>query len=675
MRTNRSVSASLSSPTETHIKYRPDIDGLRAIAVLLVVAFHAYPNVVHGGFIGVDIFFVISGFLISTIIYSNLENNTFSFTDFYARRIKRIFPALIVVLFSTFALGWFLLLADEYKQLGKHIAAGAAFVSNFLLINEVSYFDNAAETKPLLHLWSLGIEEQFYIFWPLLLWLWCYTRSSLIWPTIFLAIISFLFNLYKIRTDAIANFYLPQSRFWELLCGAILAWYLLNKNKIRLLDLVSHKNLISFLGLILLMIATLSITSKSKFPGWVAVIPVMGAVLIILAGPTAWINRVILSNRLLVWVGLISFPLYLWHWPLLTLARIVYSDAPSTLVRSIIVLISFFLAWFTYQFIEKPIRFSSHKKSHVTIAIILMIVIGYIGFNSYQREGLRFREVDRINSLKDSGSDGGLNGIPVSECSLTDAKNENLKARCVIDNRDTPKFAVIGDSKALAIHEGLMRTSQADGRWLFIGSGKEGVFVPVIADSSPDSRVYLPYTQAAINFLKSKDIKKVAVVTSARMLFAYDNDKSLKDFPKNKNYSWAYQGLLNTLNELLKFSEQVILVIDNPTLFDPKDCLNRQSSVPSLNKILPKQNPEGCKISVSKHLEYSEQYRRLLNNLESQFQGRVKIFDTTHYMCDIQKDICQPSKDGRLMYSYSDHISDYAAGIIGTHLNNFMRAK
>ncbi len=621
---------------------------------------------------GVDIFFVISGFLISTIIYSKLENNTFSFSDFYARRIKRIFPALIVVLFSTFALGWFLLLADEYKQLGKHIAAGAAFVSNFLLINEVSYFDNAAETKPLLHLWSLGIEEQFYILWPLLLWLWCYTRRSLIWLTIFLAVISFLFNLYKIRTDTIANFYLPQSRFWELLCGAILAWYLLNKNKIRLCDLTSHKNLISSLGLMLIVIAIISITSKSKFPGWIALIPVMGTILIILAGPTAWINRVVLSNRILVWIGLISFPLYLWHWPLLTLARIVYSDAPSTLVRSIIVLISFFLAWLTYQFIEKPIRFSTYKKTHVTIAISLMIVIGYIGFNSYQRDGLRFREVERIDSLKDSGLDGGVNGIPVSECSLLDAKNENLKARCVMDDRETPKFAVIGDSKALAIHEGLIRTSQPDGRWLFIGSGKEGVFVPVIADSSPDRRVYLPYTQAAINFLKSKDIKKVAVVTSARMLFAYDNDKSLKDFPKNKNFPWAYQGLVNTINELLKFTDQVTLVIDNPTLLDPKDCLNRQTSLPFLNKILPKQNPDGCKISVSKHLEYSEQYRRLLNNLESQFQGRVKIFDTTQYMCDIQKNICQPSKDGRLMYSYSDHISDYAAGVIGTHLNNFM---
>ena len=161
---------SAQQPHLSHQKYRPDIDGLRAVAVLAVVAFHSFPSWVRGGFIGVDIFFVISGYLISTIIFENLDKGTFSFTEFYARRIKRIFPALLLVLIACFAFGWFALLADEYKQLGKHIAAGAGFISNFTLWNEAGYFDNSAETKPLLHLWSLGIEEQFYIVWPLLLW-------------------------------------------------------------------------------------------------------------------------------------------------------------------------------------------------------------------------------------------------------------------------------------------------------------------------------------------------------------------------------------------------------------------------------------------------------------------------------------------------------------------------
>ncbi len=209
----------------SHPKYRPDIDGLRAVAVLSVVAFHAFPAWMKGGFIGVDVFFVISGFLITTIIFENLDRGTFSFAEFYARRIKRIFPALLLVLVASFAFGWFSLLADEYKQLGKHIAAGAGFVSNLVLWSELGYFDNSAETKPLLHLWSLGIEEQFYIAWPFFLWLAWKRNFSFLTLTILVAFLSFYLNFNGIKKDAVATFYSPQTRFWELLAGSILAWF------------------------------------------------------------------------------------------------------------------------------------------------------------------------------------------------------------------------------------------------------------------------------------------------------------------------------------------------------------------------------------------------------------------------------------------------------------------
>ena len=208
----------------SHPKYRPDIDGLRAIAVLSVVAFHAFPNWIRGGFIGVDVFFVISGYLISTIIFENLDSGTFSFAEFYARRVKRIFPALLLVLTASYAFGWFALFADEYKQLGKHIAAGAGFVSNIVLWNEAGYFDSSAETKPLLHLWSLGIEEQFYVVWPLLLWLAWKQKFDLLTITIIVALVSFFLNINGVKEDTVATFYSPQTRFWELLCGSLLAW-------------------------------------------------------------------------------------------------------------------------------------------------------------------------------------------------------------------------------------------------------------------------------------------------------------------------------------------------------------------------------------------------------------------------------------------------------------------
>ena len=213
----------------THPQYRADIDGLRAIAVLSVVGFHAFPSWIQGGFIGVDVFFVISGFLISTIIIGNLEKNSFSFIEFYSRRVKRIFPALLLVLIACFVFGWFALFADEYKQLGKHVAGGAGFVLNFLLQNESGYFNNAAETKPLLHLWSLGVEEQFYIIWPLLMWFAWKQHLNMMKIAIAIGGISFVLNIYEVHNDIVAAFFSPQTRFWELMAGSVLAYVTLHK--------------------------------------------------------------------------------------------------------------------------------------------------------------------------------------------------------------------------------------------------------------------------------------------------------------------------------------------------------------------------------------------------------------------------------------------------------------
>ncbi len=399
----------------THPKYRPDIDGLRAIAVLSVVSFHAFPNAINGGFIGVDIFFVISGFLISSIIFSSLEKNSFSFVEFYSRRIKRIFPALLLVLVASYILGWFVLLADEYKQLGKHIAGGAGFISNFIFWNESSYFDNAAETKPLLHLWSLGIEEQFYIVWPLLLCFAWKQQLNLLTITLIVAVISFTLNSVNVDSDAVATFYSPQTRFWELLVGSILAYITLYKQNMFSnfkqkfdtgIDVwlgpiiyaqaperngVTRLNLQSLLGILLIVVGILVITKEKHFPGWWAVLPTSGAVLIISAGRHAWLNRTVLSNRILVWFGLISFPLYLWHWPLLSFARIIEGGKPTQGIRFTAIVIAMMLAWLTYKLIEKPIRFGNHSKLKTITLLVLMIVTGYVGYNCYKEDGFGFR--------------------------------------------------------------------------------------------------------------------------------------------------------------------------------------------------------------------------------------------------------------------------------------------
>jgi peptidoglycan/LPS O-acetylase OafA/YrhL len=683
-------------PHLSHPKYRPDIDGLRAVAVLSVVAFHAFPRWVKGGFIGVDVFFVISGFLISTIIFENLDKGTFSFTEFYARRIKRIFPALLLVLVASYTFGWFVLLADEYKQLGKHIAAGAGFVSNFVLWNEAGYFDNSAETKPLLHLWSLGIEEQFYIVWPLLLWFAWKRRFNLLPVTMLVALISFYLNVKGVQKNAVATFYSPQTRFWELMCGSLLAWltlykkgvFALIKAKINglLASVVYRKSLeddgktlantLSFVGLLFLAYGFYRINNDFSFPGTWAIVPVLGTVLIISGGPKAWVNRVVLSNRLAVWFGLISFPLYLWHWPLLSFARIIASDVPSRTIRIDVIVLSVLLACLTYMLVERPIRLGKHNKVEIVTLALLMIVVGYIGYNTYEMEGLSFRSVIQDNVSIKTGYDGGDGGVMVPDCGVAD---EALKARflmCAQDNRGNIKYALLGDSKAAAMYPGLVRTSTNSGRWLFIGgTSVSGTPVPVIS-TNEIYKYHQPLIVGAFEAIaKNPTVEKVVLVTSTRGLFQLPNanDKDIEDLPQSRNFEAAFEGLGTTVKKFKEAGKKIVLVVDNPTLPHPEDCLNRRTGMGIVNDWLVKENPK-CALSLERHRLLSAKYQELLEKVRSLYPNDVKIFDPTSHLCDVERGVCTHRMFGRFLYSYTDHISDFASGLIGKDLNRFLES-
>ncbi|HUQ19694.1 MAG TPA: acyltransferase family protein [Gemmatimonadaceae bacterium] len=361
-----------------HPKYRPDIDGLRAIAVLSVMAYHVAPVYGRGGFTGVDIFFVISGFLISSIIFGNLTRGTWSYRQFYSRRIRRIFPSLMVVLAACFAFAWYALLPDEFAQLSKHVAGGAGFSSNFLLWRESGYFDNSAHTKPLLHLWSLGIEEQFYIVWPLVLTFAWKRRWNLLLVACVIGVASFSLNVFETYTNQVAAFYSPLTRMWELSLGSILAYVTLNHPKMLPSRRPVAANLCSLVGGALIVIGILGITRSAAFPGWLALLPTVGAALIIAAGSNAWLNRFVLANPLAVGIGLISYPLYLWHWPLLSFGKIV-EDVASPALRLTLAGAAFPLAWLTYQIVEKPIRFGSRASAKVKALLASAAALAIMG--------------------------------------------------------------------------------------------------------------------------------------------------------------------------------------------------------------------------------------------------------------------------------------------------------
>lgn len=461
-----------------HQEYRPDIDGLRAIAILSVVIFHAFPTVIRGGFVGVDVFFVISGFLISSIIFKNLICKNFSFTKFYANRIRRIFPALIVVLSSCYAFGWFTLLTDEYEQFGKHMAAGAGFVQNFVLWKEAGYFDTVSELKPLMHLWSLAVEEQFYFIYPALIWLAWRFRFSVLAPIAILAFISFSLNVIGIEKDEAKTFFLPQTRFWELMLGGILAYInsefskvSANAIKLKLANTLNHvlrkpinarfteidaNNLLGFVGLLLIIISIFILGAGQLYPGWWALIPVLGASLLIFAGPLSWVNLKILANPVMVFIGLISYPLYLWHWPLLAFARILEFGTPPVSVRFGAVALSFFLAWLTYKLIESPIRFGKKNWIKTATLCVLMFMVGFVGYNTFQRKGYEFR----YRTLTLSESQLGMPDPTVEDQECLKAYPDfHAAGFCQRSKSSTPNVLLLGDSHAGHLYHGLAALS------------------------------------------------------------------------------------------------------------------------------------------------------------------------------------------------------------------------
>jgi peptidoglycan/LPS O-acetylase OafA/YrhL len=301
------TTATMTHGSKRKNAYRRDIDGLRAVAVLSVIAFHVAPARFTGGFVGVDIFFVISGFLISSIIYQELESGSFSIVEFYVRRIRRIYPALFIILGCVCVGGWIFLLPSDFDSLGKQIIGGSAFVANFVLWWQSGYFSPEATLKPLLHLWSLGVEEQFYLLFPLICILLYRSKSrrGLTIAFVTVAAISMIVNVAFVSKFSAATYFLPFSRLWELFAGAGLALGMRGR-----LDSPKDerpprwKQAMGMAGLILLIASVFVIDEFHPFPGWWAMMPIAGTVLAIAAGEHSWTNRKILSWPPAVLIGL-----------------------------------------------------------------------------------------------------------------------------------------------------------------------------------------------------------------------------------------------------------------------------------------------------------------------------------------------------------------------------------
>lgn len=445
----------------TSLAYRPDIDGLRAIAVLAVVINHLNPHWLPGGYVGVDIFFVISGYLITRIILTEVAAGQFTLARFYERRVRRIIPALFVMLLSVLVAGWFIMLPSDYLATLKALASTVLFSSNlFFWREEAAGYFAATDTSlnPLLHTWSLGVEEQFYVAFPLLALLIRRWRQS--WQLIgfvALAIISLALAMLLIDSKSVAVFFLTPFRAWELLAGSVIASQALPRVRSRVIN-----ESLGGLGMLAILWAVVMYSHGTVFPGAAALIPVLGASAIIYAGQRQMtiVGRV-LSLKPMVWVGLISYSLYLWHWPLMVLIRYRFGDFPDgPLGHTILLGLSLLAAYLSWRVVETPLRKPATNsvlpyKLPAALAFLFILLCG-LGIN---QSGFSSRVSQAVMSLDKSRDPE----IPFLQC------DEKFHQPCEIGNKvhSSADVFMFGDSHLLAWGPGLEHAMSEQGRRAF----------------------------------------------------------------------------------------------------------------------------------------------------------------------------------------------------------------
>ncbi|TNE63537.1 MAG: acyltransferase [Alphaproteobacteria bacterium] len=619
---------------------------MRAIAVLAVVIFHAFPAKLKGGFVGVDIFFVISGYLISTIIYENLNRGSFSFAEFYARRVKRIFPALLVVLAACFLFGWFALLADEFTQLSKHIMAGIGFISNFVFWNESGYFDSAAEAKPLLHLWSLGIEEQFYIFWPLAIWLAWRSRIGMLLVTAGVLVLSFGFNIHGVSHDTVAAYYSPQTRFWELAAGGVLAYLTVNGRISADRFSPLQANGLALAGFLMLGAGVLTITKASGFPGWWALLPVGGTVLLIMVGNRSWLNRHILSNRVAVWFGLISFPLYLWHWPILSFGRIIESQTPGRNFRIAAVLASILLAWLTYRFVERHIRSRKGYRAVaalMTAAVLLASASAYV----YVRDGLPARSAVAGTDFSSAAQQqlvGPLWAYTRNDTCMQAYPFPGAEKLawwfCMQSSAQKPTLAILGNSFANQLYPGFVHNDLlAHHVVLSVGTCDFGA-APDNRDQNPNNPCFGRHAEAQQRFIDG-------IVANERSIRFVVIDGLSRE--PDAAYIQRVQARISYLESL-----GIRVIVFTPHLrpeFHPKACYHTPM----------KSTARDCSFPLSVRAAQDASFQPLMDAVAAS-NPQVRFFDQNDIFCDAGT--CSFIRDGMPLVRDEVHMSEFASDLV-----------
>ncbi|MDP3171786.1 MAG: acyltransferase family protein [Polaromonas sp.] len=647
------------------LKYRSDIDGLRALAVLPVVIYHVDPSLLPGGFLGVDIFFVISGYLISLILYRQQADGSFGFKDFYARRIRRLFPALILVLTATLGVGFFALFANEYDRLARHAVWAMAFLLNFRLIGEAGYFDLVSYSKPLLHLWSLSVEEQFYVYWPLLLLLFRRLRLNLVWVLALCALFSLAYALWLGDINPDRSYYHPLARFWELLAGAAIA-YMHHKNGVNWLPgglaRPWMRGALSVAGLLLTVSGVMVVTKTMQHPGLATLWPLVGVVALIAAGPTAPANR-LLAFQPLVFIGLISYPLYLWHWPILSYVRIAESGNPVPWVLWCGASLAVALAWLTYRWIELPLRRAT-AKGRVTISLVIgmgvllglsIAIAASSGFPA--RSSLQYLKVNEAQMIRPPHQDDSCLNLFKGGTAPVYCRQHNAGARMV---------GIIGDSHAHAVFAGVseLAEKQGYGTLLLANSGCPLLVGAVTGRNQVERQQCAHSIENIINALTNdKRISSVIIASRGPQYLtglgfgpveAGHNHPPITTLPSPGRPGLAdpsrifADGLVNTATHLHQHGMGVAYLLQVPELGVPaKDCLGRPLTLLA--------HPNQCTVSYEVYQRRMLPYRMQMYGLAAKAPF-LKIIDTERVFCTTVA--CSGFIDNQLLYADDNHLSE-----------------
>lgn len=641
---------SLHLTKHSHLKYRPDIDGLRALAVVPVILFHAGFQAFSGGFVGVDVFFVISGYLITGIILAELEQGKFSIVNFYERRARRILPALFFVMLCCIPFAWLWLLPQDMKSFSQSLVAVIAFLSNIFFWQTSGYFDTSTELKPMLHTWSLSVEEQYYVFFPLfLIFAWRFGKKFIGAAIVLIAIVSLLAAEYFSKSNPMVAFYLLPMRAWELMIGALVAFYCTEHNINRHKHI--HSQLGGLLGFVLICYSIFVYDKQTPFPSFYTLAPTMGAALIIAFNTKHTVIGRLLGSKLFVGVGLISYSAYLWHQPLFSLFRHATSSKIDNNNAIILIAVVFFVSYISWLLVERPFRRSALFSSQKIWSVSLVGLVAFLCLGTFGHF-----------------TDGFKNRFPISVYENYEvAKEMSSRSNTIGYKIAKPTWVLLGDSHANSLQESFGN---------LLNDSRQSAVVMTVDGCPPALNLKRHDMQMgtscednykrAISMIKSEGITS-AFVVSRFALYAnsvrfdneeggveigatteviYDHVKQAGIRPVNARYNSVIEEMLAYIKILSDSGVKVFVLTSIPEVgWDvPNEYLKRSIRMDNFSEI------------KTSYEVYVRRNRPLLGFYESlRVMPNVKLIDSAKAMCDDK--YCYAVKSGTPYYSDSNHLN------------------